>query len=353
MLAGARETSGWTILMAALAMATGVQAQEPSDVVARIAGAEVRVHEVDAWLATHDPAAFERIRRQQYEQRRLALDGLIGDRLLQREAAANGMAVEALLEREVERRTRAIGPQEVTAFLTENPLPPDVDRLSAAPTVMALLQRRARDTARQAYMTELRGSVSVQLALEPPRVTNLTAPHSPSRGRPDAPVTVVVFSDFECPFCRRVVPALERLSERFPGEVQVVWRHYPLAIHRHAARAAQASQCAHAQGLFWEYHDALFRQPDRLDADGLGEAALRSGLEVESFNACLVEGSRAGEVALDQEAGRRAGVSGTPTVFVNGVPYVGALSFETYEQAVLEELSRRDGAGGRPARSVP
>jgi protein-disulfide isomerase len=322
-----------------LAMATGVHAQGPSDVAARVGGVDVRVHEVDAWLSQHDPAAFERIRRQQYEQRRVALDGLIADRLLQREAEANGLEVEALLEREVQRRTKTVGPQDVAAFLIDNPLPPDVDRVSATPTVMALLQRRARDAARQRYLDELRhGAVPVQLVLEPPRVTNLTAAHSPSRGRPDAPVTVVV--------CRRVVPALERLTDRFPNDVQLVWRHYPLAIHRQAARAAQASQCAHGQGRFWEYHDALFQQPDRLDAGGLEDAARRSGLDVEAFRGCVALGARAGEVALDQDAGRKAGVSGTPTVFVNGIPYVGALSFEAYEQAVLEELSRRDGAGG-------
>ncbi len=186
--------------------------------------------------------------------------------------------------------------------------------------------------------------------LEPPRTALTAAPHNPVRGRPGAPVDVVVFSDFECPFCRRTEPVLNRLAERFPVEVRFVWKHYPLSIHPNAAGAAEASQCAHDQGRFWAYHDALFVDHAALDEGGLVEVARRLDLDRDLFVACLRSHAHAAEVKADTETGRRAGVAGTPTVFVNGVALVGALSFDTYERAVLDELARlRPGASGATA----
>lgn len=332
---------------------SAVFGQTPADVAARVGGEIIHVADVDAWLARHDPAIVDRLRRQEYEQRRRALDALIDEALLLRDAEREGLSTASLLERETSRRAGTVGPEQVAAFLAENPLPPGTDAASAAPTVAALLQRRSRDVARQAYLDELRrGPVAVQLVLEPPRAGELVAPHSPRRGAAAAPIEVVVFSDFECPFCRRVVPALARLEERFPGDVSFVWRHFPLAMHPRAAPAAEASQCAHAQGRFWQYHDALFRQPERLDAAGLEEAARTAGLDLESFTRCVSTHVRAGDVERDREAGSRAGVTGTPTVYINGVQHVGALPFEAYERAVLEELARTR-QGSRDQRVEP
>jgi len=272
--------------------------------------------------------------------------------LLRAEAARRGVTVERLLEQEVARRTRPVTDADVGAFVLSNPLPDGATPAMVAPLVAALLGQRARETAREEYLHALRRdpAAHVRVFLDPPRVSLPRAAHDPVRGSATAPVEVVVFSDFECPFCRRTEPVLARLVEQFQGDVRLVWRHFPLSIHASARPAAEAAQCAHDQGKFWAYHDALFSDPALLQPAGLLSAADLVGLEPDRFADCVRTRAHANEVRIDVEAGERAGVSGTPTVFIDGVPFVGALSYEVYERAVLDELDR---AAGRTRVAAP
>jgi protein-disulfide isomerase len=335
------------ICLLTIATAQGVLAQSDSrstmvGVAAMLESVPILDADLDVRWQAHDPATFERVRRDTYEGRRHALDALLAERLLQAEARRLEVDVADLVEREVTRRARPVTEHEVNAFLAVNPVPDGAPASVVASLMASLLGQRARAVARDEYLAALRMAPAsrVSILLEPPRVRVQPAPHSPTRGSESAGVEVVIFSDFECPFCRRAEANFTRLFSRFADDVRFVWRHYPLSSHQRARPAAEAAQCAHDQGRFWTYHDALFAEATQLHTAGLTAVAAIAGLDVDEFARCVTSGRHASAVGLDSDAGTRAGVTGTPTVFVNGIAIVGAQSYEVYEKAIVEELAR-------------
>lgn len=167
-----------------------------------------------------------------------------------------------------------------------------------------------------------------------------TAGH-PSRGDANAPVTIIEFSDYQCPFCARVSPVLQQVEAAYAGKVRRVFRQFPLiAIHKDAKKAAEASLCAAEHGRFWEMHDALFEQPPALDVVSLKQKAQAAGLDAAKFSACLDSGKHSADVEKDLAEGVRAGVNATPAIFINGRPLPGARPFEDFARVIDEELAK-------------
>lgn len=154
------------------------------------------------------------------------------------------------------------------------------------------------------------------------------------RGNVDAVLEVVVFSDFQCPFCALAVPVLDSLFARHGDEVRLVYRHYPLPIHEHARRAAEAAVEAGRQDAFWEYHDLLFANQDRQTAADLVEYADSLDLEVEAFAEALGSGAHAAAVEADVALGMALAVTGTPTFFIGGYRVVGVPPLWVFEEAL-------------------
>jgi len=160
------------------------------------------------------------------------------------------------------------------------------------------------------------------------------APNPPTRGPADAVLTIVEFTDFECPYCRGALPVIDSLLTRHPADVRIVHRHYPLPMHAHARQAAIAAVEAERQGAFWPYHDLLFAHQDRLaDADLVGYAD-SLGLDSEAFARAISRGTHADVVDADEALGRALAVSGTPTFFVNGYKLVGVPPLWVWEESI-------------------
>jgi protein-disulfide isomerase len=187
-------------------------------------------------------------------------------------------------------------------------------------------------------MAKLRENAEVTIDLEPPRI--MVATTGPSRGSKDAPITIVEFSDYQCPFCGRAEPVMEDVLSRYPGQVRLVFRHLPLGFHKNARPAAEASVCAENQGRFWEYHALLFQNQKALGAEALEKYAVDAGLDVEDFKTCLTDEPTRARVEEDLREAREAGASGTPAFFVNGIPLSGALPAEAFVKIIDEELAR-------------
>jgi protein-disulfide isomerase len=174
---------------------------------------------------------------------------------------------------------------------------------------------------------------------------------APSFGPSDAKVTIVEWSDFECPFCGRVGPALKQIKETYPKDVRVLFRHQPLPFHPNAKPAAEASLAAHEQGKFWEYHDKLFANQRALDRASLEKYAQELGLDMGKFKSALESGKFRAKVEADSSAGAAAGANGTPTFFINGREFVGAQPFESFKKIIDEEKARAEkllAAGTKP-----
>jgi protein-disulfide isomerase len=163
---------------------------------------------------------------------------------------------------------------------------------------------------------------------------------APVRGRKDAPVTLVVFSDFQCPFCGKVEPTLARVMDAYEGRVRLVWKDFPLDFHPNAVPAALAARAAGEQGKFWPMHDRLFANQVALDRESLERHAEALGLDRARFRAALDSEKNRAAVLADQRQGVAAGVAGTPAFFINGVKLSGALPFESFKAAIDQELAR-------------
>jgi protein-disulfide isomerase len=177
--------------------------------------------------------------------------------------------------------------------------------------------------------------------LGPPLVTIVPKADDPVRGPASAPVRIVEFSDFQCPFCGRVAPTLLKLKETFGDKISIVFKDFPLPNHPLAQKAAEAAQCARVQGKFWEYHDTLFANQAALEVPSLKKHAAGMGLDATKFDQCLDTGEMASIVQDDMREGHRSGVSSTPAFFVNGRMLLGAQPYEAFETVIKDELARK------------
>jgi len=163
----------------------------------------------------------------------------------------------------------------------------------------------------------------------------------PVFGPADAPITIIEFSDFECPYCQKWhAEVYGRLKEQYPDEVRLVFRDFPLeSIHANAFPAAEAANCANEQGEFWPFHDKLFSMEQGLSTEAYTQYASDLGLNLDDFNACLESGRFKEEVRADFDFAANLGVRSTPTFFINGIAIVGAQPFEVFQQVIDKELA--------------
>ncbi|HEY6475361.1 MAG TPA: thioredoxin domain-containing protein, partial [Polyangia bacterium] len=167
-------------------------------------------------------------------------------------------------------------------------------------------------------------------------------PDGPSRGPAAAKVTIVEFSDFQCPFCARVNPTLDQIRATYPDDVRIVFRENPLPFHPHAAEAAEAAVAAGWQGKFWQMHDKLFANQRDLDRQGLEARAAELGLDLPTFRRALDTHAAKAQVDADLALGQKVGLRGTPTFFIDGRTLVGAQPFAEFKQVIDDELARAD-----------
>jgi predicted DsbA family dithiol-disulfide isomerase len=338
-----RRLAGGTLALAlcAPAAAQAGQAAAGEQPAAIVAGQTIDRATVDELVR---PQLAE-LRAREYQLRSQALELLIAQALIAKEAVARGVSEAALEKSEVQDKA-VVTDAEARAYYDANKA-----RIGSTPVAEALKQikdgltQQRQDERRSAFARELRSRYDVRVLLEPYRVPVDTA-DAPVRGNPKAPVTVVEFSDFQCPYCVRARPTVARVREAYGDKLRWVFRHFPLSFHEHAEKAGEAAACAGDQGRFWEMHDRLWANHARLEVIDLKGYAAALGLDAAAFDRCLDSGRHAGLVDRDLQAGASYGVSGTPAFFVNGRPLVGAQPFEAFQQVIDDELRRAGAAAG-------
>jgi protein-disulfide isomerase len=287
-----------------------------------------------------------RLEQERRKVLRKALEKMIEDRLLKMEAKARGVSKDNLVKQAITSMVPEITDEDVHAFYQElskqrQGLPPE-ERL--APQIRPHLQQQKKQEVQEAFIDQLKEKYHVEMLLAEPRV-DIATEGFPTRGPANAPVTMVEFSDFECPFCGRVAPTIEKIKQIYGDKVRLVFRQFPLQMHPHAAKAAEASLCARQQGKFWIMHDAMFGDQHNLGVDQLKAKAKSIGLDMAQFDQCLDNGKYADAVKSDIKAGVIAGVSGTPAVFINGRFVNGAQPYETFTKIIDEELAKAGKSG--------
>ena len=317
--------------------------QQGDDVVARVGGAPITFDDVEEAWRRNDASSRLRMLQELYETRRRALDVIVGERLIEQEAEARGVARAELLEVELPSRTLPITDEELARIYERNKAQfGDRTLEQMAPEIRAFVERQRPMQALHAYMNELRRAAAedVTIFLEPPRQRIEVLEEDPVRGSLDAPIEIVEFSDFDCPYCKRATDTLARLLVDYGDQIRFVYKDYPLPSHPNAFKAAEAGNCANDQGKFWEFHDKLFESQGALDVGSLKEYAVELGLDANTFTTCLDSGRYASQVERDLEIGAGYGVSSTPTLFVNGRAILGAAPYESFVEIIREELAR-------------
>ena len=275
-----------------------------------------------------------------YELRSDALEEMIRDRLLEAEGRRRGVPAEGVIELELQDMD-PVSEEDVVEFYEQNFANQGDRKLEDIRDQIQryLESRRAAEVPRR-----LRERASVTVRLTPPRYE--VAADGPSKGPEDARVTIVEFSDFQCPYCQRAIATMDAVLAKYPNDVRLVYRHLPLdSIHPHARGAAEAAACADEQGRFWEYHDALFENNRKLAKEDLLRYATETGLDAEKFQACFDERRFKDKVEADFSAARAVGISGTPAFVVNGVLLSGAQPAENFYRVIDQELARPAASG--------
>jgi len=329
---------------------SAVQAGTPSaKPLAEINGEVVTTEDLDQALGIK----LTKLQDQIYRLKRDQLDAMIAQRLLAQEAAKRGVSLSALLDAEVTAKVGLVTETEIESIYQTPKATVKGDESEVREKIRASLQQRKLSAQREQFVRSLREQGTVVDRLEPPPVVRVAVATNgaPVRGDKRAPVTLVEFSDFHCPFCKRVQPMLTALLDRYPGKVKLVFRDFPLVqLHPQAPRAAEAARCAQDQGKFWEYHDVLFVQAPRAGDDDLKQYAADVELDRERFAGCLSENVYREAVQRDIEEATKLGLDGTPAFFINGRLISGAQPLEKFVQIIDEELAfaqQKSSAGQR------
>jgi len=310
---------------------------QPPAVLAKVDGIPITEDEVIAAAS----GKLLPLEHKRHEIRASTLQDLVEKQLIEMEAQRRGVSPEMLIATEVDSKATEVTAAEIDAFYHERQarmgrLEPMTE--SYANQIRDVLEQQRREQVMLTFLEELEKEQEVAYFMEPFRVNIVE--DGPTLGPPDAPVTIVTFSDFECPYCSRVNPTLRQVQEAYGDRVKVVFRQFPLAMHTAAYKASEASLCAQEQGKFWEMHDAMFANQNKLSIAGLKELADRvAGIDSAMFNDCLDSGRYAAVVARDLEAGSALGISGLPAFFVNGRLISGAQPFSDFSTMIDEELA--------------
>jgi protein-disulfide isomerase len=288
-----------------------------------------------------------RIERERYILLQQKLGELIDERLLAQEAQNRGRSVEQLLDEEVYAKTPDVTEDEITKFISTRQIqPPQGDQAELRMKSRDFIWSQKLTRQQQDYLQTLREKGDVSVYLEEPvsAISELGPSNSFFRGPSHAPVTIVEFTDFQCPFCKGVLPTIEELMSRYGGEVRWEFRDFPVQTHPGSPKAHEAARCAGEQGKFWEYHDELFARSPNHSVLELQSLARDLNVESTAFAECLESRRHQGAVARDIQEGKRLGVQVTPTFFINGRMREGEQSFAALQELIESELQ----AKGKP-----
>lgn len=328
-----------------LALAFPLPAHAAADVLAEVDGVAITSEEVEKPLA----AQLSKLEEQIYNLKRQRLEGLINEKLLAKEAAKRKISVAALLDAEITSKVGLVTEQEIEKFYQDNKAQIKGEQAQVREQIRAFLQNQKLAVKREEFLRSLRAQAKVVVNLRPPPVlrVEVSVDGAPFKGPAKAPVTIVEFSDFHCPFCRRVLPTLAQLESQYGDKIKLVFRDFPIeSLHPGATKAHEAARCANEQGKFWAYHDKLFAGPPKSSPELFKGLAKEVGLDMAGFETCFDTGKYQAAVKRDIEEGNRVGVTGTPAFFINGRMISGAQPLEAFRRVIDDELARTVAAQG-------
>ena len=346
----------WLGISAGVVSTAAGQDSKPA-VAAEVNGVAITMAEVEEGAAQN----LAKLEEQIYQIKRTRLDALIEDRLLASEAKKRGISTTALIEAEITKQVAPVPAEEVAAFHETNKAKLQGDLAKWEGQIRTYLTGQRVAVRRQAFIKTLRDTADVKVMIAPPPVFRATVSvaGAPVRGAETAPVTLIEFSDFHCPFCRQVQPVLKQLLTKYGQDLRIVYKDLPIdSLHPQARLASEAARCAGDQGRFWEYHDRLYVGGSDASPAILQQIAKEVGVaDAAQFETCRSSRKYQAAVQKDVQEGATLGINGTPGFFVNGRFLSGAQPIENFIRVIDEELAAaaktpRSGKDASPAADV-
>lgn len=313
---------------------------ERAQVLATVNGENITAGDIEESLK----ALIFEVQEQVYSQRKNEVDLTINDTLLTQEAQKRKITTNALLDAEV--KPKQVTEEQARAFYEQNKERVSSDFAQTKDSIISYLQQTELRLAERAFVEKLRATAAVQVFLKAPEspVFSISTKDQPSLGNEKAPVTIVAFTDYQCPSCASIHPALERLVKENAGKVRLVTRDFPLTQHAESFKAAEAAEAAREQGRYWEYIHVLMQNQSALSVEKLKGYAGELGLDRARFDSALDSGKFAELVQRDLEDGMKLGLKGTPSLFING-RRVNAKSYDELKAGIDAALKSSPPAG--------
>jgi len=289
---------------------------------------------IDSEVYEHESKAFE----VKFNKLRM----IILDKLIQNDSRKGNMSNDEFLSKFIAKDVN-ITDKEINAFIKDQSIPDEHINPQVKEKIKNYLEMERKKEAVDNWLAAQTKKTPVEVYIQKPRrpTYNVEAGNAPSMGGKNAKVTIVEFSDFQCPFCAKGADLLKKIKAKYGDKVKIAFKQFPLPFHNHAEQAAVASLCANEQSAnqFWKFHDEMFANQDSLDKAGLSKLAQKAGLKVDVFEKCLNDNKHISQVKADMEEGKKVGVKSTPTFFVNGQLISGAQPVEVFAELIDEALA--------------
>jgi len=307
-----------------------------AETVATVAGEQISREELERSVR---PQLIE-VENNRYEILEQGLNEMVAEKLMEKEAQARGVSVEQLRTTEIEGKITPPTEEEAKALFDSNSGQlggQSFDDLK--PRIIAYLANQRAGQRAQEYLEELKKKYTTTIVLSAPKIEVGDGGRLARNGVTTAPVTIIAFSDFECPFCKRAEETVAQVLSTYGNDLKYVHRDFPLPFHPHAHEAAEAALCAGDQNKYWEYYDKLWKTSDLATAS-LQQLATDLSLDRTKFDDCLSKDTHSAKIDADVAAGSDVGVNGTPAFFINGRMLSGAQPFEKFKEIIDAELAR-------------
>lgn len=304
-------------------------------VVAEVGGKKLTLSELEQSMADR----LFQARQQYYVAQKAALEQWIDDQVLEAEAKRQNITVKELLDRNV--KAKVTDPTDDQLRVYYEGVNTDQPFDAVREKVLQHIRDARAAKIGAAYVKKLREQAAVQITFAAP-LADVNPGDVPAMGPANASIRLVEFGDFQCPYCQLAHVEIKKLMEHYGDKISFSFRDYPLPMHPQAPKAAEAARCAGSQGKFWNYFDALFSDKKLAPAD-LKEEAKKLSLDTAVFDKCLDSGEKASSVEKDASKASHLGVTGTPTFFINGHLYSGAVKYDAFRDAIDKELAASSG----------
>ncbi|MBI2082202.1 MAG: thioredoxin domain-containing protein [Deltaproteobacteria bacterium] len=275
-----------------------------------------------------------------YDARKEAIDQLVQEKLLEEESKKQGVPAPELIKKNVTDKTN-VTDKEVEKFYNDNK-----DRFGGKgidemkPRIKAMLMGQKNQEKMQAYVEQLKKKAKVEYLIAAPKL-EIPEGDAPALGPKDAPIRLVEYTDYECPFCGRARDAVNQVLKEYKGKVRYVIKDFPLSFHKNAFKAHEAAHCAGDQGKYWEMNKKIWGNQRAITEEDLKKYASEIQLKTNNFEECMSSGKFASLIRQNVQEGQDVGVSGTPAFFINGRPLSGARPFEAFKEIIDGQLSQQ------------